>query len=60
MGKKIENMDTKIKDLIHSLDLTQKKNGIKLQNQNKVKYGKEINVREWSKHLDYLMDIYNK
>ena len=42
--KEIENMDTKIKDLIDSLDLTQETR----------------NVREWNKHLDYLMNIYNQ
>ena len=36
------------------------KNKIKLQNQNKIKDDEERNVREWSKHLHYLMDIYNK
>ena len=54
-------MDTKIKDLIDSLDLTQEtRNEIKLQNQNKIKNDEERNVREWNKHLDYLMNIYNK
>ena len=36
------------------------KNKIKLQNQNKIKDDEERNIREWSKHLHYLMDIYNK
>ena len=59
--KEIENMDTKIKDLIDSLDLTQEtRNEIKLQNQNKIKNDEERNVREWNKHLDYLMNICNK
>ena len=59
--KEIENMDTKIKDLIDSLDLTEEtRNEIKLQNQNRRKNGEERNVREWNKHLDYLMNIYNK
>ena len=45
--KEIENMDTKIKDLIDSLDLTQEtRNEIKLQNQNKIKNDEERNVRE--------------
>ena len=51
-------MDAKIKDLIASLDLTQEtKNKMKLQNQNKIKNDEERNIREWSKHLDCLMDI---
>ena len=59
--KEIENMDTKIKDLIDSLDLTEEtRNEIKLQNQNKRKNDEERNVREWNKHLDYLMNIYNQ
>ena len=59
--KEIENMDTETKDLVDSLDLTQEiRNEMKLQNQNKVKNDKERNVREWNKHLDYLMNIYNK
>ena len=33
---------------------------MKLQNQNKMKNGEGRNVREWNKHLDYLMNIYNK
>ena len=46
--KEIENMDTKIKDLMNSLDLTQEtKNEIKLQNQNKIKNDDIRNVREW-------------
>ena len=54
-------MDTETKDLVDSLDLTQEiRNEMKLQNQNKVKNDKERNVREWNKHLDYLMNIYNK
>ena len=54
-------MDTKIKDLIDSLDLTQEtRNEIKLQNQNKIKNGEEKNVREQNKHLDYLMNMYHK
>ena len=58
--KEIENMDTKKKDFIDSLDLTQEtRNEIKLQNQSKIKIDEERN-REWSKHLDYLMNIYNK
>ena len=59
--KEIENMDTKIKDLIDSLDLTEEtRNEIKLQNQNKRKNDEERNVRAWNKHLDYLMNIYNE
>ena len=59
--KEIENMDTKKKDFIDSLDLTQEtRNEIKLQNQSKIKIDEERNIREWSKHLDYLMNIYNK
>ena len=59
--KKIENMNTKRKDLIDSLDLTEEtRNEIKLQNQNKRKNNEERNVRKWNKHLDYLMNIYNK
>ena len=59
--KEIENMDTKIKDFIDSLDLTQEtRNEIKLQNQSKIKNDEERNIREWSKHLVYLMNIYNK
>ena len=54
-------MDTKIKDLIDSLDLTQEtRNEIKLQNQNKIKSDKERIAREWKTHLDNLMSIYNK
>ena len=49
----MENMDTKIKDLIDSLDLTQEtKDEIKLQNQNKMKNDEERNIREWNKHHD--------
>ena len=56
--KEIENMDTKIEDLIDSLDLTQEIwNEIKLRNQNKIKTDEERNVWEWKKHLDYLMNI---
>ena len=59
--KEIENIDTKLKDLIDSLDLTREtRNEIKLQNQNKIKNDEERNVREWNKHLDYLMNIHNK
>ena len=59
--KEIENMDTTKKDFIDSLDLTQEtRNEIKLQNQRKIKIDEERNIREWSKHLDYLMNIYNK
>ena len=59
--KEIENMDTTKKDFIDSLDLTQEtRNEIKLQNQSKIKIDEERNIREWSKHLDYLMNIYNK
>ena len=59
--KKIENMNTKIKDLIDSLDLTEEtRNEIKLQNQSKRKNDEERNARKWNKHLDYLMNIYNK
>ena len=59
--KEIENMDTKIEDLIDSLDLTQEIwNEIKLRNQNKIKTDEERNVWEWKKHLDYLMNIYNQ
>ena len=36
------------------------KSKIKLQNQYKIKDDEERNVGEWSKHLDDLMDIYNK
>ena len=44
--KEIENMDTKIKDLIDSLDLTEEtRNEMKLQNQNKRKNVEERNVR---------------
>ena len=40
--KEIENVDTKIKDLIDSLDLTEEtRNEIKLQNQNKRKMTKK-------------------
>ena len=47
--------------MIASLDLTQEtRNEIKLQNQNKIKNDEERNVREWNKHLDYLMNIYHK
>ena len=54
-------MQTKIKDLTDTLDLTQEtRNEIKRQNQNKIKNDKERNVREWNKHLDYLMNIYHK
>ena len=54
-------METKIKDLIASLDLTQEIiNETKLQNQNKIKNDEERNVREWRKQLDYLMNVYNK
>ena len=59
--KEIENVDTKIKDLIDSLDLTEEtRNEIKLQNQNKRKNDEERNVRELNKHLDYLMNTYNQ
>ena len=45
--KEMENMDTKIKDLINSLDLTQEtRNEIKLQNHNKIKNDEEKNVRQ--------------
>ena len=41
--KEIENMDTKTKDLIDSLGLTQEtRNEIKLQNQSKIKKGEEM------------------
>ena len=54
-------MDTKIKDLIDSLDLTEEtRNKMKLQNQNQRKNGEERNVRELNKHLDQLMNIYHK
>ena len=54
-------MDTKIKELTDSLDLTEEtRNKIKLQNQNKRKNDEERNVREFKKHLDYLMNIYHK
>ena len=54
-------MDTKIKELTDSLDLTEEtRNKIKLQNQNKRKNDEERNVRELKKHLDYLMNIYHK
>ena len=54
-------METKIKDLTDTLDLTQEtRNEIKRQNQNKIKNDEERNVREWNKHLDYLMNIHNK
>ena len=53
-------MDTRIKHLIDLLALTKKtKNGIKLQNQNKINNDEETNVREWTKQLDYFMYIYN-
>ena len=59
--KEIENMDTKLKDLIDSLDLSQEiRNEIKLQNQNKIKNDEERNVTKWNKHLDYLINIHNK
>ena len=32
----------------------------KIHIQNKIKYDEEWNIREWSKHLDYFMDICNK
>ena len=54
-------MDTKIKYLIYSLDLTQEtRNQIKLLNQKKIKNDEKRNVREWNKDLDYLMSIYHK
>ena len=54
-------MDIKIKDLIDSIDLNQEtRNDIKLQNHNKIENDEERNVRKWNKHLDYLMNIYNK
>ena len=54
-------MNTKIKDLIDSLDLTEEtRNEIKLHNQNKRKNDEERNIRSWNKHLDYLINIYNK
>ena len=54
-------MDTQIKYLIDYLDLTQETtNELQLQNQNKIKNDEERNDREWNKHLDYLMNIYNK
>ena len=54
-------METKIKNLTDTLDLTQEtRNEIKCQNQNKIKNDEERNVREWNKHLDYLMNIYHK
>ena len=57
--KEIEKMDTKIKDLIDSLDLTEEtRNEMKFENQNKRNNDEERNVREWNKHLDYLMNIY--
>ena len=41
--KEIENMDTKTKDLIDSLGLTQEtRNEIKLQNQSKIKKGEDM------------------
>ena len=59
--KEIENMDTKIKNLFDSVDLTQEtRNEIKLQNQKKIKNDEKRNVREWNKRLDYLMNIYHK
>ena len=59
--KEMENMDTKINDLIDSLDLTQEtRNKIILQYQNKIKNDEERNVGEWKKHLEYLMNIYHK
>ena len=61
MDKRNRKMDTKRKDLIDSLELTQEtKKEIRLQNQNKIKNDEERNVREWNKHPDYLMNIYNK
>ena len=60
--KEIENMDTKTKDLIDSLDLTQKtRNEIKLQNQNKITNDRERNVKaELHYHFFYhfLNDIF--
>ena len=52
--------NTKTKYLIDSLDLTQQtRNEIKLQNKSKIKNDEERNVTDY-KHLDYLMNIYNK
>ena len=60
-AKEIKNLDIKIKDLIDYLDLAQEiRNEMKLQNRNKIKNDEERNVREWNKHLDFLMNIYNK
>ena len=42
-------MDTKIKELTDSLDLTEE-----------TRNDEERNVREFKKHLDYLMNIYHK
>ena len=30
------------------------------KSEKKIKNDEEINVREWNKHLDYLMNIYHK
>ena len=50
-------MDTKIKDLIDSLDLTQEtKNEIKLQNQNKIKIVKKEMLQNESKHIDIMIE----
>ena len=47
MDKRNRKMDTKRKDLIDSLELTQEtKKEIRLQNQNKIKNDEERNVRE--------------
>ena len=47
MNKRNRKMDTKRKDLIDSLELTQEtKKEIRLQNQNKIKNDEERNVRE--------------
>lgn len=54
-------MDTKIRELIDSLDLTQEtKKWNKTSKSEQNKNEEERNVGEWSKYLDYLMDIYNK
>ena len=54
-------METKITDLIDSLDLIEEaRNEIKHWNRDKRKNGEERNVREWNKHPDYLMNIYNQ
>ena len=51
----------KIKKIIVSLELPHEtKNEIIPQNQNKIKNDKRESVGDWSKHLQYLIDKYNK